>query len=239
MRTRIRAIRVLVATLLIGGLFLATASGVQATERHHRWHPTAKLTLVHGIAGDDGQFPVDITLRRFMGGAQRFEDVTYGTVAGPLEVRPGLYKVAIRPAGAPMSSPPVLKRWVRLGPWANRSVVAHLSADGAPTISVYRNDVSDSGADMARVTVRHDAAVGPVNVFANDAKVISWLKNPRQAKLDVPADVAIQIRVALAGGGPTVFDAPLSFAEDTNTIVYATLDQDGNFNPLLQILPTA
>ena len=104
---------------------------------------------------------------------------------------------------------------------------------------MYRNDVSDSGADMARVTVRHNAAVGPVNVYANDAKVISWLKNPRQAKLDVPADVAIQIRVALAGGGPTVLDAPLSFAEDTNTIVYATLDQDGNFNPLLQILPTA
>ena len=42
----------------------------------------------------------------------------------------------------------------------------------------------------------------------------------------------------LAGGGPTVFNADVAFAEDTNTIVYATLDRHGNFNPLLQVLPT-
>lgn len=239
MRTSIRAIRVLIATLLVGGLFTASASGAVATVDRHHGHAKAKLTLVHGIAGTDGAFPVDITVRRFRGEVQRFDGVTYGTVAGPLEVKPGLYKVAIRPAGAPWSSAPVLKRWFWLGPWANRSVVAHLSAHGSPMISVYRNDVSDPGHGEGRVTVRHDAAVGPVNVYANDAKVISWLKNPRQAKLEVPADVTIQVRVALAGGGPTVFDAPLSFTEDTNTIIYATLDENGSFNPLIQILPTA
>ena len=73
-----------------------------------------------------------------------------------------------------------------LCPGANKSVVAHLTADGAPTLSTYRNDVSDSEAG-ARVTVRHDAAVGPVNVYANGDKVISRLANPDQAVLDIPA----------------------------------------------------
>jgi hypothetical protein len=87
------------------------------------------------------------------------------------------------------------------------------------------------------VTVRHDAAVGPVNVFANGDKVISRLANPDEATLDIPATTLhIKVRVA---GGPKVFDADLAFARNTNTIVYATLDRSGNFNPLLQVLPTA
>ena len=89
--------------------------------------------------------------------------------------------------------------------------MAHLDANGAPRISVYANDTSDSGAGKGRVTVRHDAAVGPVDVFAGGTKVISALANPNQAKLDVPA-TSIPIRVALTNGGTTVFNSPVVFA---------------------------
>jgi hypothetical protein len=76
-----------------------------------------------------------------------------------------------------------------------------------------------------------------VNVFANGGKVISGLANPKEAKLDIPATtLKIEVRVV---GGPEVFDANVSFGKDTNTIIYATLDRNGNFNPLLQVLPTA
>jgi hypothetical protein len=235
MRTRIRAVAAVVAATLVVGMFAGAATAAKRSEPASWWGSKAQLTLVHGIDGAEG-FPVDITLYRLAVGSQRFEGVTYGTVAGPLEVDAGIYRVAIRPAGAPKYSEPVLKKWIWLGPGANKSVVAHLSATGAPMLSVYRNDVSDSGAGNARVTVRHNAAVGPVNVRANGALVIAGLANPDEAKLDVPA-TTIQIKVRVVGG-PVVFDAPLGFAEDTNTIIYATLDAEGNFTPLVQVLPT-
>jgi hypothetical protein len=237
MRTRIRALAAVVAATLVVGLFAGAATATKQQDSSQWWGGKAKLTLVHGIDGTDG-FPVDITVYRLAVGSQRFEDVTYGTVAGPLAVDSGIYRIAIRPAGAPASSEPVLKRWIWLGPNANKSVVAHLDASGAPTLSVYRNRVGDSGPGMARVTVRHNAAVGPVNVAANGTRVITRLANPDEAVLDVPA-TTIQIRVRIAGTGPVVFNAPVTFAEDTNTIIYATLDRHGNFNPLLQVLPTA
>jgi hypothetical protein len=232
MRRARRTIGLMLATVLVSGLFAATATGAQATHTSTK----AKLTLVHGIDGPGG-FPVDISVYRLAVGSQVFQDVTYGTVAGPLELSKGIYWVGIRPADAPRYSKPILSKWLWLGPGSNESVVAHLSASGDPMISVYRNDVSDSGDDEARVTVRHNAAVGPVNVLANGTKVISGLANPNQAALDVPATtIRIKVRVV---GGPVVFDAPLAFAEDTNTIVYATLDRNGAFNPLVQVLPTA
>jgi hypothetical protein len=238
MRTRIRALAAVISATLVVGLFAGTATAAKQKETSWWWGGKAKLTLVHGIDGENG-FPVDISVYRLAVGAQRFEDVTYGTVAGPLKVDPGIYRIAIRPAGAPKYSEPVLKRWLWLGPHANKSVVAHLDAKGAPVLSVYRNKVSDAGDGNTRITVRHNAAVGPVDVFANGGKVVSWLANPRQAVLEVPAGT-YDISVALAGGGATVFGpAALGFAEDTNTIIYATLDRNGNFNPLLQVLPTA
>jgi len=236
MKLRQRALAVAIAAASTVGLLAVSSPAAQATDS---WTSSkAKLTLVHGIAGTDNAFPVDISVYRLAVGSQVFEDVTYGTVAGPLTLDSGIYWIGIRPANAPRYSTPILSRWVWLWPGSNRSVVAHLDANGTPRISVYNNDTSDSGAGKGRVTVRHDAAVGPVDVFAGSSKVISGLANPNQAKLDVPA-TTIQIKVALAGGGATVFNSPIAFQENVNTIIYATLDKNGNFNPLVQKLPTA
>jgi hypothetical protein len=236
MRRKRSLVSAALVALLAVGLMATTAGADQQRQAPRSWSRSAELTLVHGIDGRAG-FPVDISVYRLFVGTQRFNGVTYGTVAGPLDQKAGIYRIAIRPAGASPYSEPILKRWVWLGPDSNKSVVAHLTADGVPTLSVYRNDVSDSPAG-ARVTVRHDAAVGPVNVYANGARVITRLANPYQAVLDIPA-TTLNIKVRVAGGGPTVFNAGVDFAENTNTIVYATLDADGKFNPLLQVLPTA
>ena len=233
-RTRTATRAVIVAFLAIG-LMATTAVAGQRSQSQVKKHQPAKVTLVHGIDGKH-DFPVDISLWRLGGKITRFEDVTYGTVAGPIDVKPGIYRVSVRAAGSPIYSKPLLKRWVWLWSGTNKSVVAHLRSNGSPTLSAYRNDVSNSHPG-ARVTVRHNAAVGPVNVYADGTKVISRLKNPHEAVLDIP-DTTLNIEVQVAGG-PTVFDADVSFAEDTNTIIYATLDAQGNFNPLLQVLPTA
>jgi hypothetical protein len=227
------AIAAAMAAVLTIGLFATTATAADRDQRP-RWGAKAALTLVHGIDGKRG-FPVDISVYRLASGSTVYEDVTYGTVAGPIQTSAGIYRIALRAPDAPRSTP-ILSKWIWLGPGADKSVVAHLKADGSPTLSVYRNDVSDSEAG-ARVTVRHNAAVGPVDVFANGSKVISRLANPNQAALDIPATTLnIDVKVV---GGPKVFDADVAFARNTNTIVYATLDRNGNFNPLLQVLPTA
>jgi hypothetical protein len=237
MRTKRKALSAVLVAIVAVGLMATTATaGQRARTEPKAWHGTAQLTLVHGIDGDQG-FPVDISVYRLFVGSQRFNGVTYGTVAGPLEQQAGIYRVAVRAAGAGPYSEPILKRWIWLGAGANKSVVAHLSADGTPTLSVYRNDVSETGSG-ARVTVRHNAAVGPVNVRADGTRVITRLANPNEAVLDIPA-TTLRIKVRLAGTGPTVFHAPVAFAEHTNTIIYATLDASGAFTPLLQVLPTA
>ena len=235
MRNKRALISAMLAAALAVGLLSTTASAGQRHRQEARWWGTGELTLVHGIDGAGG-FPVDISVYRLFHGSQRFENVTYGTVAGPLELPVGIYRVAVRPADADPYSEPLLKRWIWLGRDSNKSVVAHLLADGTPTLTTYRNNVSDSEAG-SRVTVRHNAAVGPVNVRADGVKVITRLTNPHEAVLDIPAST-LRIKVRLAGGGPTVFNAEVAFAEDTNTIIYATLDRHGNFNPLLQVLQT-
>ena len=236
MRTMRPKIAAVLAAVVAIGLFAGTATAHDRSRQERRWWggEKANLTLVHGIDGRGG-FPVDVSVYRLAIGSTVYEDVTYGTVAGPIQTSAGIYRIALRTPDAPRSTP-ILSKWIWLGPGGNKSVVAHLKADGSPTLSVYRNDVSDSDAG-ARVTVRHNAAVGPVNVFANGTKVISRLANPDQAALDIPATTLnIEVKVA---GGPKVFDADVAFARNTNTVVYATLDRSGNFNPLLQVLPTA
>jgi hypothetical protein len=237
MRMRVRATRVLVATLALTGLLSATAVGASAAESS-TWHRKAKLTLVHGIPGQEG-LPVDITLRKAGGAAQRFEDVTFGTIAGPLQVSKGLYRVAIRPADAAWSSKPILSKWIHLWGGSNRAVVAHLSEGGSPRLSVYTNDVRPTWG-KARVTVRHDAAAPKVDVYAGTSPVIEDLRNPYQRSIVVPAGTyPISVAPANTSYAQRVFGpADLHFAKNTLTIVYAVGSlSGGTFTPLVQVLP--
>jgi len=230
------------------GLFLAAmvaaslmaAPATAAGRQDAKWFGTGsgKLTLVHGVPGANG-FPVDISVYRLAVGSQVFEDVTFGTVAGPLELRSGIYRVAIREAGAPRYSSPILSKWLWLGSGANMSVVAHLKADGSPTITAYRNDVSPTGGD-ARVIVRHDAAAPAVDVLAGRTAVISGLRNPNQAAIEVPGGTyPISVTPAGAGYANRVFGpADLEFKANKVTIVYAVGSlAGGSFTPLVQVLP--
>ena len=82
MKLRQRMVAVAIAAASTVGLLAASSPAAQATDS---WTSSkAKLTLVHGIAGTDNAFPVDISVYRLGVGSQVFEDVTYGTVAGPL-----------------------------------------------------------------------------------------------------------------------------------------------------------
>jgi len=199
---------------------------------------TADLTLVHGIPGDN-DFPVDISVYRLVGDNKRFEGVTFGTVAPLEDLKPGIYWVGIRPAGAPRFSKPVLSHWFGLFAGQSKSVVAHLTEDGQPKLSILKNDLSDPGDGNARVTVRHLAEAPAVDIQVNGDVFVPGLTNPNEAKAEVPAGT-YAVGVAPAGDPTPVFGpVDLDFAESTNTIVYAVGSLGGgSFTPLVQVLPT-
>jgi len=231
------AVGLFVAAMTAATLVAAPAGA--ADRQGTKWFGgAAKLTLVHGVPGANG-FPVDISVYRLAEGSQVFEDVTFGTVAGPLDLRAGIYWVGIRKANSPRYSTPILSKWLWLGDGANKSVVAHLKADGTPTITVYRNDVSATGGD-ARVVVRHAAAAPAVDILAGRSAVISGLTNPNQATIEVPGGTyPISVTPAGAGYANRVFGpANLEFRNNSVTIVYAVGSlSGGSFTPLVQVLP--
>jgi hypothetical protein len=91
-------------------------------------------------------------------------------------------------------------------------------------------DNSSIAAGNARVTARHLADFGAVDVLANDAAVFEGVTNGQGGDADVPADT-YNIKITAAGDPATVaFDADVALAEGTNTIAYAIGSvTDGNF----------
>ena len=120
----------------------------------------------------------------------------------------------------------------------SKSLVAHLTASGKPTTTVYYNNTTKAGNGIAQVTVRHDAAAPAVDVYADGQKAIAGLANPGQAAARVPAGT-YTVKVTAAGSPSTVVvpDTPLTLKAKTNTIVYAVGDlAGGSFTVIVQVL---
>jgi hypothetical protein len=190
----------------------------------------ASITLVHGVP--------DLLVDIYVNGGSPVEDVAFTTVA-TVPGQKGENSVAIRAANAPANSAPVLARTFYLRENQSKSVVAHLTADGNPRVTVFPNDQSPLAPGAARVTVRHTAAAPAVDIVVdNSATLVPGLTNPRQAKADVPAaDYLVDVRAA--GTATAVLDdAPLTLDPGTNTIVYAIGSlSGGSFTVAAQVLP--
>uniref|UniRef100_UPI0035663AC3 DUF4397 domain-containing protein n=1 Tax=Nocardioides sp. TaxID=35761 RepID=UPI0035663AC3 len=119
----------------------------------------------------------------------------------------------------------------------NATVVAHLDADGTPTLNVFVNDVSSTGPGDARLTVRHTAAAPEVDVRADGNVLVPGLANPDEEVADVPAG-SYSADVVLAGTDTVAIGpADLSLGEGTNTIVYAWGSaDDGNLDLAVQTI---
>ena len=230
---------------------LAAAALAPAAQADGRWskNRNASLTLVHGIPGDSvgatRDLPVQVRVYRLFDGTKVFDGVTFPTVAGPLSVKPGIYRIQVRVTGTPL----VLTRWTFISPGENVSAVAYLTDSGrlgnpagkpAPQLGIFTNDVSSPGAGKARVIVRHLADAPAVDVLAGGSTLINALANPGSAAAVVPAGTyPIQV-VADADNSISAFGpADLTFAAGTTTVVYAVGSFfDGSFAPQLQTFPS-
>ena len=152
---------------------------------------SATVYVVHGIP----KTPVDV----YVDGERALDDFQPGTSQGPVDLPAGPHKVAIFPADAAEGSgAPLLSADVDLPAGANVTLVAHLSADGKPTVTPFKNDVSRVAPGQARLVVRHTAAAPAVDVLAGGKPVIQNLTNPNEKGLTVPAG---SVSASVAAGG--------------------------------------
>jgi len=202
--------RRLTAATAVGTLAIATALfGATAASAAD----TAEVYVVHGIPDT----PVDV----YVNGALTLDDFQPETVAGPLDLPAGSYDVAITAPDAADDSSPILTATADLVGGNSYSLVAHLDANGAPTITPYANDISTISAGQTRLVVRHDAAAPAVDIRANGAVVLAGVTNPKEGVLNIPA-ATVSADVVLAGTDTVAIGpASLELAEGSATYVHA------------------
>jgi hypothetical protein len=196
------------------------------------------VTVVHGVPG--------LTVDVYVNGALTLEDFAPGTVTDPLELPEGQYDIIIVPADGDPANP-AIEGSAFLPAGANVSIVAHLTEAGAPTLSVFVNDVSKIRRLKSRLVVRHVAAAPAVDVDLYRKFTFwkwSWYKfvatienliNPNEAQAEVWFG-NYAATISPAGSGDVVAGpADLTLKRRTLTIVYAvgSLD-DGSFALLTQ-----
>ena len=173
----------------------------------------ATVTIVHGIPNT----PVDV----YANGKKILSGFTFKTVAGPLQLPPGSYAIAVRKAGSAASSAPVLSATEQVTAGENATVVAGLTASGTPVLSAFVNDTSAAGTGKGRLVVRHVADAPAVDVYAGSSKVISGLASGQQQALDVAAGT-VPAKVTLAGQTAAVLGpVNVPVTAGMGTVVYA------------------
>ena len=175
---------------------------------------TATVTLMHGVPGATVDVIVDgeVVIPGFEPGTMQDLSAFAGQTLTNVEVRAAGTDDAVI---GPIAELPVPST----GNW---TVVAHLQADGAPTLTPFENDTSQLAAGQGRLTVRHTAAAPAVDVvLADGSRPFTNLTNPDEAAADLPAGEISGAGIAPAGG-ESIADVPtVTLAAGSNLIVYA------------------
>ena len=174
---------------------------------------SVRIHLIHGIPG----VPVDVAA----GGAEVFADFEYGQTKD-LSALAGSTLADLQVLAAGTDTVAIDAGDVALPASGNYTVIAHLSVDGTPTLSVFENDTSATAAGQGRLVVRHAAAAPAVDVKANGAVAFPALTNPNEATADLAVGT-ISAEVVPAGATEPVVIGPadLAIADGTSLIVYA------------------
>jgi hypothetical protein len=193
----------------------------------------ASVRVLHGIPG--------ATVDVYVNGERALDDFAPKTITDELALPAGSYDVAVFPAdAADNSGTPVVSATLQVPASGNVSVIAHLSADGTPTITPFVNDVSATPAGQGRLVVRHTAAAPAVDVLAGGSPVFTNLSNPNEASAELPAGT-VSAAVAAAGTTDPVIgpaDVPVTAGQVTAVYAIGSLEDD-SLDVLVQTLPTS
>ncbi|MBM3804359.1 MAG: DUF4397 domain-containing protein [Acidimicrobiia bacterium] len=217
--------RLLIALLVLTTLQISSAFGA------------VKVSVVHGIPG--------ATVDVYVNGGLLLPNFQFGTVTPVLPVPAGNYEVKVFAAGAnPATSIPVVSLpSTALADGLNATIVAHLSAVGAPVLTPFVNDVSAIGGQgnlppattpSTRLAVRHTAQAPTVSVVAN-GRVLVTFSNGAEAAADLRTH-GYAVWLALPGTKTPVF-GPVNVRPEPGELlaVYAVGSiGDGTFTLLTQ-----
>jgi hypothetical protein len=212
----------------------------------------ATLYVGHGIDGRDlglsQELPVDVCLVNGPGAlgltypVALFENVPFspsGTFAKvPLDLPAGEYSVEVQLAPSSSCTGTVaLASTFTLGFGETATAFAHLSEYGTPTLTKFQNDVRPLADGQTRLTARHAAAFGDVDIVVRQSKrqaYIPGLENGEQEGANLRAG-SWRVRIFPAGSRWAAFDATLPLASKTAYFAYAVgTPAKGTFTVLVQ-----
>lgn len=171
------------------------------------------VTLYHGIPGVPVDVSVDgtVLLPGFEPGATQDLSAFAGqSIANLAVLAAGTEDVVIGPVES--FDVPGSGNW---------TVMAHLDAEGAPTITAFENDTAPTPEGQGRVTVRHTAAAPAVDLVVGDARPIEGAANGDEAALTLPAGPVSGAQLAPTGEDPIIDVPDIEVVEGVNLIVYA------------------
>lgn len=215
----------IIAALLPLALVGAVAPQAAMADEHE-----ATVQVLHAVPG--------LTVDVYANGEELLTDFAPGTLTDPVMLPAGSYDLKVTAVDAgPDGDAAIEANDVTVPGGANITVVAHLDADGNPTLTPFVNDVAATAAGQGRLTVRHTAAAPAVDVRANETVAFSNLTNPNEAKADLAAGT-VSADVVLAGTSDVAIGpADVNVAEGANTIVYAWGSAaDGNLALAVQVI---
>lgn len=198
---------------------LAAAVPAQAHEtRNGNNHDYATVTFFNGLT--------DRTVDVYIDGKKKFNNVDAGDFENSLKVREGDREIAITKWNARNDRRPIIELDVDLEDDTDYTVVAHFKRNGHKTATLFENDTDRVRRGDGRLTVRHVAEAGPVDVRADGDRIIRNLRNGHEKSLVLDAD-EYKVKVTKHGHkraliGPEDVDVE----RRTNTIVYAWGDED-------------
>lgn len=180
-------------------------------------HPAAaqdaRVHLIHGIPGVDVDVEVD--------GSNVFEGFAFGDTQD-LSSFAGATLEAVKVKVAGTDTVAIDAGDIAVPASGNYTVIAHLDADGTPSLAVFENDTSSIAAGSGRLTVRHAAAAPEVDILANGDVAFAGVPNGAGGGADLPAGT-ISATVVPAGASEPVVIGPadLPITAGSNLIVYA------------------
>jgi hypothetical protein len=189
-----------------------TAFGTTASAQQAPGEQVGSVRVVHGLRGLVADIYLDGNLALATFQPERSTD--------PLSIPAGAHLVEIRTAGAAKSDTPLLAQNVTVPAGFEGSLIAHLGADGNPTLTAYADDLTSVPAGQTRVVVRHSAAADGVVVLFNDQPAIASL-SPDAEGTDVLAAGDYEVAVTpLAGGAPLATPQDVQLDEGTANFMY-------------------
>lgn len=182
--------------------------------------PAATVSLMHGIPGATVDVLVNgaVVVPGFEPGTMQDISSFAGQTLTNVEVRAaGTSDVVIGPIAS--LAVPASGNW---------TVLAHLEADGTPTLTPFENDTSAVPAGQGRLIVRHTAAAPAVDiVLADGSRPFTNLTNPNEAKADLPAGTISGAQVAPTGAAPIAPVPTVELRAGSDLIVYAVGSLEG------------